>query len=46
MPLKVGKFLHEIDISVLDREIIAKIKLFAVFPVPEYLVVVGRITER
>jgi hypothetical protein len=44
--LEVGRFFHHIDISVVNREIIARIKLFAIFDVPEYLVVAGRLFER
>jgi hypothetical protein len=43
--LEVGKFLHQIDISVVNREIIVRIKLFAIFNVPEYLVVMGRLSS-
>jgi hypothetical protein len=43
MHMEVGKFFHKIDISEINKEIVARIKLFAIFPVPEYLVVVGRL---
>jgi hypothetical protein len=43
--LEVGKYFHQIDLSVVNREIIVRVKLFAIFNVPEYLVVVGRLSK-
>ena len=43
--LDTGKFLHHVDLTTLNREVIARVKLFAIFDVPEYLVVVGRVSE-
>jgi len=40
--LDIGKFLHHIELTIINEEIIVRIKLFALFNVPEYLVVVGR----
>ncbi|HXG06069.1 MAG TPA: hypothetical protein VNI77_01945 [Nitrososphaera sp.] len=45
LKLEVGKFFHHIDLSIVNREILVRIKLFAIFNVPEYLVVVGRVSE-
>jgi hypothetical protein len=44
--LEVGKYFHQIDLSVVNREIIVRVKLFAIFDVPEYLVVVGRVRQQ
>lgn len=44
--LPVGKFLHHIDLAVTNYEIIVRVKLFSLFQVPEYLVVVGRVSKR
>lgn len=43
--LDVGKFFHHIQLSILNSDLIVRIKLFALFNVPEYLVVVGRLKE-
>lgn len=43
--LSVGKFLHEINLAVINNEVIVRVKLFALYNVPEYLVVVGRLKE-
>lgn len=43
--LDVGKYLHHIDLSVINREVIVRVKLFAIFNVPEYLVVVGHVSQ-
>lgn len=43
--LDVGKYFHHIDLSVYNREVIVRVKLFAIFDVPEYLVVVGRLSK-
>ena len=43
--LDVGKHLHLVELSTLNREVIARVKLFALYDVPEYLVVVGRVSE-
>ena len=43
--LDVGKYLHHIDLSAINREVIVRVKLFAIFDVPEYLVVVGRVSQ-
>jgi len=45
MQLSVGKFLHEINLAVINNELIVRVKLFALYDVPEYLVVVGRLKE-
>ena len=43
--LDIGKFLHHIELAIINEEIIVRIKLFALFNVPEYLVVVGRVAK-
>lgn len=43
--LDIGKFLHHIELEIINEEIIVRIKLFALFNVPEYLVVVGRVAK-
>jgi hypothetical protein len=43
--LDIGKFLHHIELAIINEEIIMRIKLFALFNVPEYLVVVGRVAK-
>jgi len=45
LQLDVGKFLHHIHLSIVNSDLIARIKLFALFNVPEYLVVVGRLRK-
>lgn len=45
LQLDVGKFFHQIHLSIVNSDIIARIKLFALFNVPEYLVVVGRLRK-
>jgi len=39
------RFLHNIDITAVDGEVVARINLFAMFNAPEYLVVVGRLSK-
>lgn len=43
--LDIGKFLHHVELEIINEEIIVRIKLFARFDVPEYLVVVGRVAK-
>lgn len=43
--LKRGKYFHEIELSTVGSEIRVRIRLFGIFPVPEYLVVVGRVFD-
>lgn len=43
--LEIGKFLHHIELEIINEEIIVRIKLFALFNVPEYVVVVGRVAK-
>ena len=43
--LEIGKFLHHVELAIINEEIIARIKLFALYNVPEYLVVVGKVTK-
>jgi hypothetical protein len=44
--LPIGQSLHQIHIALNNREIIVRIKLFALFNVPEYLVVVGTVSQQ
>jgi len=44
--LEVGRFLHCIEVEIINGEIIVRIKLFSLFNVPEYLVVVGRVVKQ
>jgi len=41
--VKRGKYFHEIELTRVNSEIRVRIRLFGTFPVPEYLVVVGRV---
>ena len=43
--LKHGKYFHELELSMVGSEIRVRIRLFGIFPVPEYLVVVGRVFD-
>lgn len=43
--LKEEKCLHNIIIETIGYDVVVKIKLFAIYPVPEYKVVVGRLNE-
>ena len=45
-PLAPGNDLHEIRLSVINHEIRGHVRLFAEFNAPEYIVVVGRVSER
>jgi hypothetical protein len=36
---------HSASVSVVEKQIICRLKLFSAFPVPEYVVVVGKINE-
>lgn len=43
--LDIGKFLHHIELAIINEEIIVRIKLFALYNVPEYLVVIGKVAK-
>ncbi len=36
LKLDVGKYFHHVDVSIVNREVIVRIKLFAIFNVPEF----------
>ena len=43
--LERGRYFHEIELSIVSSEIRARARLFGIFPVPEYLVVMGRVFD-